>query len=63
MLMRGSLVGLKDTVGKRALHNAAKNGLVAVMEALAAKGADLNASTKVHAPLRSLLPGGKERRS
>ena len=49
-------------VGKTALHNAAKNGLVAVMEALAAKGANLNAATKVRAPLRSLMPGGKERR-
>jgi len=31
-------------------HNAAENGLIAVMEALAAMGADLNAATKARAP-------------
>jgi len=44
--------------GKTALHYAAENGLEAVMEALAAKGADLNAATKVRAPLGSLMAGG-----
>ena len=43
--------------GKTALHYAAENGLVAVMEALAAKGADLNAYImKVRAPLGALCP-------
>ena len=46
---------------KTALHYAAENGLVAMMETLAAMGADLNAATKVHAPLGALWLGGKER--
>ena len=32
-----------------------------MMEMLAAMGADLNAATKVHAPLGALWLGGKER--
>ena len=47
--------------GKTALHYAAENGLVAVMEALAAKGADLNAYMKVRA-LGAYARGTERRR-